>query len=214
MARPQLKAVGDAKSRSPERESLGKAIEAYEAVARQLTATQQAIVTATNDARDARGQVEASEAAIETAKHQAATFRTEQALGTAGAPPVSIKDARAAARAAEDELEAATTALAGLETQHKTLEGKRQFAEMILNQRLQSVLQSETGQFFKEYAQLQDQLAQRRSVLLYIQSELGVPAEFKSWDCIRDWPEEKVDAWPEAIDALAKNADAPLPMPD
>ena len=64
--------------------------------------------------RAARRAVEAADEAIETAKSNAARHLTDVARGTAGVPPQTIREARAAAIEAADHLDSCLAAAEAL----------------------------------------------------------------------------------------------------
>jgi hypothetical protein len=102
---------------SPERAALAHAIAAAASADARKAALAQAAQTADAEVRAARRAVEAAAEAIETAKANAARHLTDTALGTAGAAPQSIRQARAAAIEAADDLEACLAAREALQAE-------------------------------------------------------------------------------------------------
>jgi hypothetical protein len=95
---------------SPERAALAAAIVKAAGADARRAALAKAVTTADAEVRAARRAVEATAEAIEVAKSNVARHLTDTALGTAGAAPQSIRQARAAAIEAADHLEACIAA--------------------------------------------------------------------------------------------------------
>jgi hypothetical protein len=92
---------------SPERATLAAAIAAAADAGARREALVKAVSTAEAEVRAARVAAEATETALLEAQGNATQHRVALALGTAGAPPLSVRQVRAASIAAADDLEEA-----------------------------------------------------------------------------------------------------------
>ena len=130
MSRPNLKLAGEAPPRTPEREALAAAQERHAAAVDQLAAVRVAIERTEQARRDAKENIAKAEAAVETAKTDAAVHLTAVALGNAGPAPLSVKAARDNVVVAQDALDAAISAGGALAGQEKEAERELMFADM------------------------------------------------------------------------------------
>jgi chromosome segregation ATPase len=221
MTRVQLKSVDANPVRSREREALGKAItNRNEALAR-LSAVRQAIEQAANNARTARHELERAEAAVGEAKTQAAKHAISTALGKEGTPQASIKQARAAVQAAQDDMDSAISAEAELAKELKAAESRLVTARVVFDNAFRAVLAAEPA-----IDRLLDQRRALNAKLLDV--EVALYAAFKA-GALPQWPlpvendepdaqyfdantiAEHAPEWAAALQALRKDADTPLP---
>lgn len=210
---------------SPERIALAEAIKKHAHAVRSFDATEKAI----EDARartylhrgenSAEARVERAKAAVETAKANAVSYLTEQMLGTAGGPPMSVKDARAALVDAQEDLEALHSALAALEANLPKWENEIKWSRSRVTEAIREVVCSEPGirKLLTKFEAAKEEMRQRRQEILWFAERLMIPDEFKYWDSMNFWNEatsalsERAAPWKEAIDQLSVNSEAPLP---
>jgi hypothetical protein len=127
---------------SAERARLGHAIARAASVDAQKAALAKAVATADDEVRAARRAVEAADEAIETAKSNAARHLTDVARGTAGVPPQTIREARAAAIEAADHLESCLSAAEALRTEAA---GDNDLSGLLLRDAAHAVVRSEAA---------------------------------------------------------------------
>jgi 3-dehydroquinate synthetase len=219
--------------RTPEREQLAEAIERHVEAQRQLAANESAQAATQEAIYAARHAVEQTAAAIEEAKKNAATHLTAVAMGTAGAAPLSLKQTRLAAQDAEDALEAAKSANAALEEQHKAAERELQYASLDLDKCVRDVIRLETGaavsELLKQAETAQADLINRRVVLRHLlhadqvaEADKQAVASFLRNNALpgtfgdveyTDWGRHPAcEPWRHSALALRKDADAALPI--
>jgi hypothetical protein len=178
----------------------------------------------------ARDIVEKAPVLIEEAQANAAKFLTEQALGTAGEAPVSIKAVRVAAQDAQDALDAAISAGVALAKQEATEKYELQYAKGELDAAVRGVMRDEGSatidRILVEAAALQEQLGAKRVLLSFLGSECFEQnaeerrpiADFLTepvfpWVWNNKSHEHPVLApWRAAREALRQSADAALPI--
>jgi chromosome segregation ATPase len=204
--------------RSPERIALAAAIDRHAAALADFAATEKALSETRAriyHADGAREAIEKARAAIEEAKTNAADHLTSLALGTAGDAPISVEDARAALRAAEDKLVALEATETALAARLKSCESALYFKRDHLNKGLQDVVKSETGvrKLLSEFAALKREINERSDVLRWLHSKSLIPDEFKGWgnEKIYNDLRDGTAPWKDAFDRLSIDADAPLP---
>jgi chromosome segregation ATPase len=211
--KPNMRLVGDAPPRTPERESLAEAIARHAEATDQLAAVR-AARERTEEARHSAEEATAkAKAAIEQAK-----IDTAAALvgGTPGAPGTSVKAARAALQDCEDALEAAVAAGSVLAESAEEAERELARAERDVDRAVEAVVKASTeiralvGRLKTAYAELVDV----RNALRAVQSRL--PDDLKILGSV-DIPSIHQDdlklaaTWRAAIAALATDPDALLP---
>ena len=164
---------------SPERTALALAIEERDGFEAELAAAQRATEPAAQAVENAEGAVEAAQAALEQSKSDAAKHLTSTALGTAGDPPRSIRDARAALLDAEDTLEAARAAQSALMVQTAEIERRRLGIEVRMRDAVRAVVGTEGGQAARraaqELARLQREMVMRAAELDALIASGAVP---------------------------------------
>jgi len=107
--------MSDIKQQASARERLAEKIAKHAALVGRVEAIKRAQTELGKTIREARKAVEAAAATVDGAKEDVAQHLADEAMGRAGEPPLSQKDARAALAEAEDrrdDLLAASTALA------------------------------------------------------------------------------------------------------
>jgi hypothetical protein len=158
---------------SPERAQLAHAIaRAADATARRA-ALGQAAQTANSDVLRAISAAEAAEAVLAEAQGNTARYMVDKALGTAGAAPMTISQARAAAIRAQDHLEECRATRAALKSELDA--GDNGLAAMLVSDAAVAVLRSETREravaLAAEVAALQQKLVERGSALTWLAKE-------------------------------------------
>jgi predicted nucleic acid-binding Zn-ribbon protein len=208
--------------RSPEREVLAAAIEKHSAAVRELDVTKQALRTAKDRIYQDGNQaevVERAKAAVEDAKTNAAAHMTKTLLGNAGAAPVSVKEARRALQAAEDDLEALQAVEATLAKRVADCERDLAIAKRKLDEAIRDVVFSGPGirKLLIEFDNLKRDLEIRGRALSWFSRRFLIPDEFKNWQSTkmydpahREVP-EGTEPWKDALEQLAIDADTPLP---
>jgi chromosome segregation ATPase len=209
MSKSNLKVVDRS---SHERTELAAAIAAHQALTERLAAAMAA------DSWEKRAglkrNVELAEAALETAKTDAAKHLTDQALGKAGdVAPTSIKEARAALQDSRDQLELAQIVESSLKTEVKKLsEDVAETKSRIESARIRLIESSpEMKSVVDRYVSLQRKLAGQRKLMEFL--NVYAPA---GWD-VHHNPDDAEDPtaviaeWRSAVDALAREANAALP---
>jgi hypothetical protein len=201
--------------RSEQREALAAAIERRNDLTRELDAVKTALENARAGSRAAKDAIPAARAAVERAKVDGVTHLTAVAMGTAGEPPLSVKDARASLQEEQDKFEMQETALAGLEDRKTRVETALDFARSAVKQKLQDVCASEPSfrNLFEEYESLRRQAASRQLLLGFLFSV--TPRDFPDWQATRQFRpgelQDETGPWRAALSELEQNPDAPLP---
>lgn len=203
-------------TRSPEREALAAAIAAHKGLLAEIAAVDVALSSAWSAIVAAERDAERAAARIEEAKANAAKFQTDTLLGKAGAAPVSIREARAAAQDADDALATAREARAALAEHRESLTGFEAVSlkKDTIERAAMAVVRAELDangiydRFVRAYREFADARA-----LLGVAEGLGI-----SGGAIRSYDREPADfthptanALQAAIAALETDPDAPLP---
>lgn len=144
MALPRLISTRSVTPMKPERQDLAAAIDAWREANRTLTAINTAITTADDVWYAARATRTRAEAAVETAKQEAAEHLTASALGNAGTPPTSVRAARAALVAADDDVDAAKAALDALRARQTEAEMQAAFKNSLREDAARAVIRAST----------------------------------------------------------------------
>jgi hypothetical protein len=202
---------------SGERLALAAAIEHRNAVQRELDATLRALdeLQESRFAGGARKAVEAAREAVETAKANAAAFVTATILGTAGEPPMTVKEARAALEEAEDNLETQRTVEAGLKAKKEAEEQALYFAKSRVKDKIQSVVGADPSlrKLLVEFEEMRRAVAQRERLLGSL--SLMIPHEFRFWQGTRQYRDNELQdetpPWRAALAELEHDSDAALP---
>jgi DNA repair exonuclease SbcCD ATPase subunit len=201
------------KQRSPERDALAAAIERHSAAARLISAIEAAQPAAKEAVYAAQDAAEAASATIAEAQANAALHLASVALGTAGAAPLSVKDARAAAQDAQDAYDAARAARAALEEQHRAATGELQTARYQIESRIRDVIKSEANieKLLADFVATHRELVSRRRALEWLDFRNAVPKGI-AWRSEGSWPDlPGATTWKSAATALEADPDAPLP---
>jgi hypothetical protein len=160
--------------------------------------------------------VELAEAALETAKADAAKYLTDQALGkNDDVAPTSIKDARSTLQDAKDELDVWQTVTASLQAEVKTLREEVADANLRLDSARMKVMSSssEASAVYAQYKFLQRKLAGHRKLMEFLSGTGAVP---DGWDVLHN-PDDAEDTtaaiaeWQTSFESLRRDAAAPLP---
>lgn len=214
MQKSNLKVVAaDAgQARTPERERLAETIARHNELTRRLAAIDAALEMTRRQRWAAQEVVNRSPKLIEEAKAAAANFLTEQVLGSTGAPPLSVKEARAKAQLAQDELDVAEAASGGLAGQRKEVENSLVVVRLNLNSRIDAVIGAEIpiAQMIEDFRRDRRDLAARYAVLEWLDKRGAIPRDI-FWRADREVPNSGVAKMEACRAALAANADAPLP---
>src|ERR1700722_10741108 len=206
---PQLK--------SDERQMLATAIGARNHIQRELDATTKALADLQTKRLGgaAAKAVEGAKAAVETAKANAAAFASAAVLGTAGEPPVSVKDARAALQEAEDNLETQLAVEASLKAKKENEQTALGFAKSTVKAKIEAVVRADPSfrKLFAEFEEMRRMVAQRAKLLSFLFSM--TPHELQSWQRSPLYHpgdlQDETPPWRAAIAELENNSDAPLP---
>lgn len=202
-------------TRSPARQALAAAISRLADLDREAAAIAKASDTVWAKLTPALAAVEAAEAAIDTAKALAADRIVAEALGTPGERPMSLKEAHAAHQAAVDEHEAYRAARTTLEAKARAVDNIAAVVRLDVRDRVKAVIASEAvdaaQRLAGEYATLHRELVDRRRALDWLESNGAVPAASR-WRDEQHWPDlAGASPWQAWAQALALDADAPLP---
>jgi hypothetical protein len=202
--------------RSEAREALAEAIKRRADLSRELDAIKQALENARAGSRTAKDAIPAASAAVERAKVDGVTYLAAVAMGTAGEPPLSAKDARASLQQAQDDLEMHEAALTGLEERKTRVETSLGFARDAVKRKMQDVCASEPSfrKLFEEFENLRRQVASRQLLFSFLFSV--TPRDLMGWQNLpRQYePGELQDdtgPWRAALAELENNPDAQLP---
>jgi hypothetical protein len=200
-----------------ERQALATAIATRNHIQRELDATTKALaeLQAKRFGGAAAKAVEAAKAAVETAKASAAAFASAAVLGTAGEPPLSVKDARAALQEAEDNLETQLAVEASLKAKKQNEQTALGFAKSTVKAKMEAVVRADPSlrRLFVEYEEMRRMVAQRAQLFSFLFSM--IPREFQNWQTIPLYRsgdlEDETPPWRAALAELENNADAALP---
>jgi predicted nucleic acid-binding Zn-ribbon protein len=214
-----LRAVGAAAAtppRTPERATLAAAIARHDAARRRLAAVDEAIRNAGTAVFAAREHAEKAEAAITAAKEANADYLTRQALGEAGSPPQSIKAARAIAVEANDALDVARQTEAALAAQREPAKDELHWAEQNLTAEHRGAVKADdaVARLLRDYADARRRFEELVAVVgLLAKRGMLPPGAERPWNLYVnfDAPLPADSPWHAALDALARDADAPLP---
>jgi chromosome segregation ATPase len=208
--------------RSPEREALAAAIERRNNAVRGLDATQKALSDMQTRRTDARAAVDKAKADVETAKTETAAHLTATALGQVVDAPLTIKEARGGLQEAEDAFETVQSTIATLETNIKAWNEDLYWAKDKLEKAPKAVVHSEPAirSLVAKFEAVKSELERRRFDLLWLSRKDLIPADLVNWGLDRLQHIPLADAlpdgtapWKAALDELAVNSGAPLPVP-
>jgi hypothetical protein len=162
---------------SAERATLAAAILAAAGADTRKAALIRAVATADDEVRAARRADEATAEAVETAQGAAAKHRVDTAMGVAGEAPMTVREARAMAIEAADDLQACLEAREALKVELAAEQGRPDFARMRVEECAKAVIKVEMQQraiaLAAEVAALQQKLVSRGSALEWL-SRAGV----------------------------------------
>jgi hypothetical protein len=197
------------------RVALRAAIEKHEAAARRLDQIRKAMPAADAAAMQARRAVEQAKEAVEAARANAAAYATAKALGTAGAAPPSLKDARANLTDAEDALEVAKAAAADLGKQHDDAQRALRYRQSDIDSAVAAVVRGDarTKALIEAYERARRHLADLRGAVELIARVLPYGERLAlTSERIDASPSETRAAWERAIAQLETNPEAALPI--
>ena len=218
---------------SPERAALALAVAAHAEAEAQCAATAAASGPASEAVWAAQRAVQDATAALEQAKADAARHLRDVAMGAAGEPPRSIREAREALLDAETVLQAARDARDGLKVLLPDQEARRELSKIQLRNAALDVLKSEAAplvaELVEKLGQAQRAVADLGNVLEWMvhekvieidpatdspakmaRSRLGTPPCM--WRALTAEDATPGAApWRAAFDALQRDANAPLP---
>jgi hypothetical protein len=200
---------------SEERQALSAAIDRRNLVQRELDATNKALAEMSEKRAGARRAVADAKQAVEDAKANAAAYLTATINGTAGDPPMSVKDARAALQEAEDNLEAHRSMEDGLEAMRPTIETSLSLAKMSMKDKIAAVVGADPGlrKLLVDYEEMKRLIAQRTE--LFNALWFYIPTEHRHWQATRQYNrnelQDETPPWRAALAELEHNSDAALP---
>jgi hypothetical protein len=203
--------------KSEERQALATAIEGRNLAQKELDATNKALseMQEVRFAGTAHRAVKAAREAVEAAKANAAVYITAKIAGSAGEPPMSVKDARAALQEAEDSLGAELAVEESLKAKLKAEEQSLFWAKDRVKQKVKDVVSADPSlrKLLVDFEEMKRMMVQRQNLLNFL--ILMIPHEFRHWHGTRSYrPNELQDEtlpWRSALAELENNADAPLP---
>jgi hypothetical protein len=172
----KLPPVTPAAFQSAQRAELAVEIVASAAADTRKAALARAVATADDEVRAARRAVEAAETALQEAQGNATQHRVATALGTAGPPPLSVRECRALAVVAADDLQAGLEARDALKVELNAEQGRPDFARMRVKDAAIAVIKAEMAEravaLAAEVERLQKDLVSKGSALQWL-SEAG-----------------------------------------
>jgi len=211
--KPNMKLVGDAPPRSPEREQLAAAQERHGAATKQLVRIRAAHERAADTVYEAKDAVDKAIATLDEAKAGEGSYLAAAALGEADAALSPVKTAAAAVEQANDQLGTARHMRDALEAEIKSAERELMWAKSKLDDAVNDAVRADpaTAQLFAEFSKVERRFMSLRQAMGVVgTSRLPQGCEF--WDCQHSWPElPGAPVWQAAIEALRTDADAPLP---
>jgi hypothetical protein len=220
---------------SPERTALAEAITAYHEVEAVHAAVQRAAdydgpaATAEHAAHEA---LERAQAALGQARQDAASHLVNASLGTASAPALTVREARAAVQAAEDDVEAAVAARATIRGRLEPAAKAVESAQWRVDRCALAVVRAETdvASLLSELDALHRQVADKGRMLEWLIGHGGIPnhgpeatpgiieISTRFWSIPGSWviaarneQSPSTMAWIAALDALKQDATTSLP---
>jgi DNA repair exonuclease SbcCD ATPase subunit len=200
--------------RTETREALADVIAELASSQRRLSAIATAQRTTDEAVYAARHAVEEAEAKIEQAKSNAATHLTAIAMGSTDAVPLSVKEARAYLQDAQDTLDAAISAREQLAKQKPAVESDVNSLRRQIDNRITDAIKAEAPveKMLADFATLHREFVARRRVMEWLEGLGVIPREASFRTEPREWAEAGELPWKNAVEALATDADAPLPV--
>lgn len=195
------------------RAALRMAIEEHQAAVRRVADLTKALPAVDAAVMEARSAVEAATRAVEETKAAAAAHATAKALGTAGAAPPSLKDARAQLTDAEDALAVAAGALTDLAKQHE--EAQRALSWSRPDDAIAAVVRADpaTQKLIEGYERARQQYADLRQAVELVAGFLPYGEQLALLsERLDNTPGGTRSEWERALTALQENADAALPI--
>src|SRR5664279_2077462 len=211
--KPNMKLVGDAPPRSPEREQLAAAQERHGAATKQLVRIQAAHERAADTVYEAKDSVAKAIAALDEAKAGEGSYLAAAALGEADAALSPVKTAAAAVEQANDQLGTARHMRDALEAEIKSAERELMWAKSKLDDAVNDAVKADpaTARLVATFSEAERRFMSLRQAMGVVgTSRLPQGSEF--WDCQHNWPAlTDAPVWQAAVTALRTDADAPLP---
>ena len=211
--KPNMRLVGDAPPRTPEREQLAEAIARRDTATKQLARIQAAHERAADAVYEAKDSVAKAIAALDAAKAGEGSYLAAVALGEADAALSPIKTATAAVEEANDQLYTARHMRDALEAEIKSAERELMWAKSKLDDAVHAAVKADpaTARLVAVFNEAERRFMSLRQAMGVVgTSRLPKGSEF--WDCQHNWPAlTDAPVWQAAVTALASDADAPLP---
>jgi hypothetical protein len=225
---------------SPQRAALAHAIAAAADAAARRVALERVSQAANSDVLKAIGAVEAAETTLAEAQANTAKHMVDKALGTAGVPPLTVREARAAVIAAQDHLDECRQTRAALNLELDKSDNS--WSSSRVADAAYQVIMAEARQravaLAAEVAALQQKLVARGSALEWLHRNGafpkiergetdhvgGIVQRMESAPSRWTMPTQPgvapfaqpvgANAWAEAFEALKRDAAAQLPLED
>jgi chromosome segregation ATPase len=204
-----VRAIRQTDQRSQEREKLAAAIENLRQLNAEIAAIKSAIATTEATARHGEEALKAANAQIQKAKVAAADAMVSRALGGSPAAPANISRLRMEAAAAQDEIDAATTALTHLRAKLGEAEHRIPFKRDAVEKAIPEIVRSspELERLIRDFEAASQAYADLMHALYK-----GIPSEAFNERHVLPQPNTTlVNKWKAAIAALKDDADAALP---
>jgi chromosome segregation ATPase len=212
MSKPNMKLVGDAPPRSPEREQLAEAIARRDTATKQLVRIAAAHERASETVYDLKDSVDKAIATLDEAKAGEGSYLAAVALGEADATLSPVKAAAAAVEEANDQLGTARRTRDALEAEMKAVESELMWAKSKLDDAVRDVVRADPAirKLAADFSSANRHYNDLHRAMETVQNFL--PDDLKYWHGTGRWPDLAAAAtWSAAITALASDADARLP---
>jgi hypothetical protein len=209
MAAEPVRSVADCRT------ALRAAVEKHNAAARRLADLTKAIPASDASVMEARRAVEAAQQSVTAAKAAAAAYASAKALDEPATAPPPLRNARLKLTDAEDALEVAKAASAGLQKQQAAAKEALSLAGMGLDHAVAAVVQSDpaTQKLVKTFEQTRRQLGDLRQAVELVARHFPYATRLSLLsERIEDAaPSGKRLEWERAIMVLKEDASAELP---
>jgi chromosome segregation ATPase len=210
--KPNMRLVGDAPPRSPEREQLAEAIARRDTATKQLVRIAAAHERVSNTIYDLKDSVDKAIATLDEEKAGEGSYLAAVALGEADAALSPVKAAAAVVEEANDQLGTARRTRDALEAEMKAVESELMWAKSKLDDAVRDVVRADPAirKLAADHAAANRHYNDLHRAMETVQYFL--PDDLKFWHGTGRWPDLAAAAtWSAAITALASDADAPLP---
>ena len=203
-------AVKEIEARSAERQALADAIENHRAAVRDVEQLASAIEATEAKIKTARRVAEEEREAASSATAAMGQFALATAIGSAGPPPATVAEARAAAEQANDDFASLAQTLAWLEEQIVQRQSSVRLRAATVYERAADVVRSDPGvrAMIARFPALHVEFVEARNALQYLRARHLLPdgSAFTANE-----PNVPDEAWRAALLALERNADFALP---